>query len=147
MTGEAGSHEKPHSLVGMPPSGCQSHNPQEESQRRQSNSVPLLSCTCLFLWRKSLPMHTCAKHTNSYTAAHLWELLASTLFCISITFQVCYFKEGICSEVGKPIPWDQTTSKWLWGLSNRKSISWPGMSNQIVISPFPIPSDFWKLLY
>lgn len=107
MTGEAGSQEKTPSLVGMPPSGCQSHNPQEVSQRQQLNGVPLLSCTCLSLCQKSLLMHTCAKHTNSYAAAHLWELLASTLFCISIipTPSSCAIsKSGFVRKLGSPFP-------------------------------------------
>ncbi|KAI7792101.1 hypothetical protein IRJ41_021901 [Triplophysa rosa] len=39
MTGEAGSHEKPPSLAGMPPSGCQSHNPREASHGRQLSGL------------------------------------------------------------------------------------------------------------
>lgn len=52
-------------------------------------------------------MHTCAKHTNSYTAAHLWELLASTLFCISIipTPSRCAIsKRGFVLKLGSLFP-------------------------------------------
>lgn len=76
MTAEAGSHEKPPSLAGMPPSGCQSHNPREASHGRQLSGVPLLSCTCLSFCQKSLLMPTRAQHTHLF----LWEWLASTLF-------------------------------------------------------------------
>lgn len=107
MTGEAGSHEKPPSLAGMPPSGCQFHNPQEASHGRQLNDVPLLSCTCLSFCPKSLQMHTCAIHTNSHAAAHLWELLPSTLSCVSIipSPSTCAFlKSALVWKLGSPFP-------------------------------------------
>ncbi len=74
----------------------------------------------------------------------LWEILTSTLSCISIihTPSVCAFFQRV-HLLGSWEAWAPTTSsKWL---TSKKSISWSRMSNQIVVSPFPIPFDFCKL--
>ncbi len=74
----------------------------------------------------------------------LWEILTSTLSCISIihTPSVCAFFQRV-HLLGSWEAWAPTTSsKWL---TSKKSISWSRMSNQIVVYPFPIPLDFCKL--
>lgn len=80
----------------------------------------------VFMPEKLTNAHMCKayKFIHSCTPLGITGFNFVLYFNNPYTFQLCCFKEWICSEVGKPIPWAQTTSsKWLWGLSSRKSIS------------------------
>lgn len=99
----------------------------------------------VFLPEKLTNAHMCNSYKFTRSCAPLGITAFNFILCFNnpFTLHVCFFKECTCLEVGKPIPWVQTTSsKWL---TSRKSISWSRMSNQIVVCPFPVPFDFCKL--